>query len=190
MKGVKRLWVFAVLLLPVLVSGEEIGNYANCDVCNGAIHLTVSETIDLLGFEGTMMIRKIPGAEDRNIKIDLDGQLKNGTTNMPDDGYEIKIWGSEVFYIKDLRDQSTIQMITSRNQSSNSDDIQAYQPNIYLIGGHDHSIELTDSVDEAWKKMKKTRIYQWVGKADNKQEWLMNLRKKIFQAVELLTTTE
>jgi len=190
MKGIKGFCVAVlVVLLPVLVSSEEISNYAKCDVCDGAIHLTVQETVDLLGFEGVMAIRKMPVTETKSVSIDLDGQLKNGTTTT-DEGYEIKIWGSEVFYIKDLRDQSTIQMITTRKQASNFDDMQSYQPHIYLYGGHDHSIELSDTVDVAWKKMKQTRIYQWVGKSDNKGEWLINLQKKIFQAIELMATSE
>lgn len=188
MKRVKALvlWVLMGVVFPLGVSGEEIANYAGCEVCEGAIHLTIGETKDLMGFEGTMATLKILLPTDKIIKIDLDGKLENGTKETPDEGYEIRIWGDEIFFIQDLRDESVIQMITSRAQISTTGDTEGYQPHIYLDAGHDHGILLTDSVDVAWKKLKQTRIYEWVGKAENKKEWLPLLRKKIIFAMELM----
>lgn len=179
-----------MMLMPLMVSGEEIANYANCDVCEGAIHLTIAETKELLGFEGAVVTMKIPLPTDKKVKIDLDGRLKNGTKDTPDDGYEIKIWGSEIFFIQDLRDKSTIQMITSRAQLSDSGETKDYQPHIYLDAGHQYDIKLTDKVDAAWEKFKYTHIYQWVGKTENKKEWLLLLKGKIFQAMDLINKAE
>jgi len=178
--------VILMVLFPLFIQSEEIANYAGCDVCNGAIHLTMKETKDLLGLEGVIATLKLPLPNSKKVKIDLDGKLENGTKDSAYDGYEIEIWGSEIFFIKDLRDESVIQMLTSRGQLPSSDNMQSYKPHIFLDAGHTHGIDLKDSVDVAWKKMRHTNIYKWVGEAENKDEWLLLLREKIFQAMEIM----
>lgn len=181
-------WIKALFIVVCLISfcalsfAEENANYADCDVCHGAIYFPPIETKALLGIEGIRLAAEI--LEFKVIKIDLDGVLANGSKDTPDNGFEIQIWGREILYIKDLRDHSLILVVTS-GQGTSAADAQ-YTQRIYLESAGNDEIELTDSIDVAWIKMKHTNIYQWVGNTKNKDEWLALLKIKIFLAMEML----
>ncbi len=186
-----RIYIYTIILFTLFsltAYAEENSNYADCDVCHGSIHLTIPETRGLLGIKGANTIKKLPLPYKRQIKIDLDRILINGTKDTPNEGYEIMIWGSVNFIIKSLVDRSSIFMVTSRRQLSNYEESHdhVYQPHIYLSSGHDDEIALDDSIEIAWEKMKFSKIYQWVGKADTKEEWLNLLGGKILQSMELV----
>jgi len=185
MSYIKRFYLVVYLVFLCSSSfAEEVSNYADCDVCHGAIHFSAMEAKALLGIKGLMLSAHIP--QHTVVKIDLDGILKNGSKDTPDDGYEIQVWGQEIIYIKDLRDRSLIQVVTSSQSAAAIDSMAQYNPQIYLESSRDDEIELTDSIDIAWIKMKHSNIYQWVGDAKNKDEWLGHLRTKIFLAMEML----
>lgn len=178
--------VFFICMGTWAAQAEDIANYAGCDVCDGAIHLEGAQAKNVLALAGMLAIPRLPIPDYNTIKIDLDGKLPQGGADTPDQGYEIKIWGSRVLYIKDLRDNSFIQVVTSRGVYTGPETINQYQPHIFLSAGHEHTIDLKDSVDLAWQKLGHTNIYKWVGDEKDKKAWLVQLGKKIFWAMENL----
>jgi len=184
----KKIWI--LILIPLLIPGfliaETIGNYAGCKVCHGSIYYTAIESIEILGAKGYAYISELRGSNSKVKKIDLDGLLKSGSLKTPDQGYELRIWwGNEVFYIKDLIDGSLIEIYADHKTTLKADGYKTWQPKIYISSLKAEKIDLKDTMDIAWQKVKKSGIYFWVSDGNKKGEWKDQLSNKILQSFEL-----
>jgi len=181
--------LFLGVYLPLLAIAEDISNYSDCDVCHGAIHFGQKDTAGFL--DKNLYMEALKGiAKGKVLKIDLDGVLINGTADTPDEGYELKIWGKNVFFIQELRDKSLVQVVWLPGDTENGEQDEGYHLDIYMEPGHDLEIDLKDSVDEAWKKMRFTQIYRWVGKTSDKEKWKILLGEKILDAAKQLQSAQ
>jgi len=187
MKQLKIISIFllgASMMLGSLVYAEDIKNYSDCDVCPGAIHYGSEEAKKILGPAVFRLASRLK--EDKTIKIDMDGVLKNGSEKDPDAGYEIKIWGTDILFIKSIIDGSLIQIVTDKLNTGQAGSFDNWQPEIYLDSRPSQEIDLEDSVKVAWTKMKASNIYRWVAPGKYAINWPSMLKKKILEAMQLM----
>ena len=171
----KLVLVMCMILFSITGFCEDITNYAECDVCYGSIHLDPLETKKIFGQDGLRYLSDLP--DKSVVKIDLDGMMEPGNLSSADAEFELKIWVVEdLLFIKDIKDGSLIQM-TGTNSGS---------VHLYLESSKENEIELQDSVDDAWIKMKTSNIYSWIGLIENKQDWYEAFRKKILSVCQIL----
>ena len=186
MKQVKIISIFllgALVALGSLVYAEDIKNYSNCDVCPGAIHYGTEEARKIMGYTGFRLASKLK--KEKIVKIDMDGVLANGSEKDPDTGYEIKIWGTSILFIKDITDGSFIQIVSDHLNTSRTSSFNNWKPEIYLESSTLQKISLEDPLKVAWAKMKASNIYRWVAPGKD-IDWPSLLKKKIVEAMQLM----
>ena len=168
------------------LNAEDNKNYASCEVCRGGIHYGPEEAKEILDKECFDLFAQLKD-QSKTIKIDLDGVLKNGSREKPDTGYEIKVWGADPFYIKDLRDGSTILISSQVEDLSQAPTFDSWKPEIYLYASKSDGIDLKDPMDVAWEKMKTSAVYFWVVSKDENMEWNDSLKSRILKVLKLMT---
>jgi hypothetical protein len=175
------------LFLPIFsLYAEDNKNYANCDICHGGIHYGPEEAKEILGKECFDLIALLRD-QLKTVKIDLDGDLKNGSRETPDTGYEIKAWGADPFYIEDLRDGSIILISSQTADLGQASTFGSWWPEIYLYASESDEIDLKDSMDVAWEKMKSSAIYFWVMSENENMEWNGLLKARMLKVLKLIT---
>jgi hypothetical protein len=183
---------YAVLILMALfffaspLDAEDNKNYADCEVCHGGIHYGPEEAKEILGKE-CFDLFVLLADNQKTIKLDLDGVLKNGSGEKPDTGYELKIWGASPFFVKDLRDGSIILISNRVEDSSRALIFDNWKPEIYLYAAKSDNIDLEDSMDVAWEKMKTSAVYQWVISEGGGMEWEEVLKARMIKMLTLMT---
>ena len=187
----KRLTIISILLLGTLVAlgslvhAEDIKNYSDCDVCTGAIHYGTEEARKIMGHSGFRLASRLK--QEKVVRVDMDGVLVNGSEKDPDKGYEIKIWGTDILFIKNIVDGSLIQIVTDRLNAGRGKSFDNWKPEIYLESGSSQPISLEDPLETAWDKMKASGIYRWTATGKDKAVWSVLLKKKITEAMQLMT---
>ena len=178
--------ILATLLFSIsTLHAEDNKNYADCEVCRGGIHYGPEEAKEILG-QGCFDLFVQLTDQSKTVKLDLDGVLKNGSREKPDTGYEIKVWGADPFYIKDLRDGSMI-LISSRVEDFGlTPTFDNWKPEIYLYAAKSDGIDLKDPMDVAWEKMKTSAVYYWVVSKDENIEWEALLKDRILKMLTLM----
>jgi hypothetical protein len=186
----KQLTIISMFLLGTLgalgslVYAEDIKNYSDCDVCTGAIHYGTEETRKIMGYMGFQLASRLK--KEKVVRIDMDGVLINGSEKDPDTGYEIKIWGTDILFIKNITDGSLIQIVTDHLNTSRGSSFDDWKPEIYLESGSSQAISLEDSLEVAWSKMIASNIYRWVATGKDSVNWPELLKKKILEAMQLM----
>lgn len=176
----------AIVMTVSSLHAEDNKNYADCDVCRGGIHYGPDEAKVILEKECLDLFVLLEDAA-KTIKLDLDGVLKTGSKDTPDSGYEIKIWGVSPFFIKDLRDGSMILITNSVNDPARGPTMENWKPEIYLYASKSNEIDLKDSMDIAWEKIKSSGIYFWISSENEGNQWNASFKKKILETLKLMT---
>ena len=153
---------------------EDIKGYSDCNVCPGSIHYGPDEARALLGKDGLEALAKLP--ERDSISIGLDKPLS------------VRVHGNSlILYIQDFRDESYVQIVTDYFQARQKGTLQAWQPELYVQSGKADGIKRDDTVDEAWVKLNKSNIYQWVMDGTSTVAWDYALKKKLLQVLSMLS---
>ena len=63
----------------------------------------------------------------------------------------------------------------------------SWWPEIYLYAAKSDEIDLKDSMDVAWEKMKTSAVYYWVASKDENIEWEVLLKTRILKMLMLMT---
>ncbi len=177
-KGWVILFCWLLFTVDGQVHAQDIANYSDCDVCPGTIHYGPEEVEALIGKETLSMIGKIAYGEEGKIQkrvllIDLDGVRTHGDGKSDPAGYELKVQATRresldttVIYIWDLRDDSYIQLAGESTPNP-----PFWKADLYLQAGEDQKIELADSADIAWAKLKESHIHKWVMDGAKEPSW-------------------
>lgn len=176
----------ALIAAPRLAVGADIQNYSHCDVCPGNIHYGPQDAKNVLPAQVLSFSGRFSADTHRTIKIDLDGVLKNGGQNDTNPGYDIELsYYDHMLYITDLHDGSFVLLITDFALAPQS--AAFWHPEIYLFSGHDNPIKLTDSLPQAWERMKTSKIYRWIKGNGKDDQWTQAMGAKIVWALGLLS---
>jgi hypothetical protein len=168
-----------------LAYAENIKSYSDCDVCPGSIHYGPDEACKLLGEEGFGLITQLKQFD--RITVNLDEVLSSNQADNPDKAYAVMLHGdSLVIYLQDSIDKSSIQLVTGYFRARQTDSAAAWQPEIYVGSSKANPVELSDSVDAAWNKIRESNIYQWVMANGDDVRWTDALRNRLLQALKIL----
>ncbi len=183
--------IYGIVILSLLLTApgyaEDVKNYSNCDICPGTIHYGAVQARKIIGSEGLKLILKTDRSKRVIIKVDLDGELANGTADDNDTGYEIEISSFQnAVYLRSLFDGSYIQIVTYSLNAQRSGISPDWQPAIYLQSSQTDKIRLEDTVTAAWKKMKTSHIYDWVFSGQSHMDHLDLLGNKILYSLTLV----
>lgn len=191
----KAKWIVSILAAMILwgtvASAEDIKNDSGCDVCDGAIHYGPDETIKIFGDEIHQKINDMWWQGQKSVWIDLDGVFKNTETPGDESAFELKIYGSVLkVFIESLMDGSVMELVVNNVEEVEEDAPQnasiPWLPEIYLYAGHTEPIDLSDSLDVAWRKMKERHIYEWAGRGKDVRANPEELRKQIMVMLNTL----
>jgi hypothetical protein len=177
--------LIVTLLSVVPLHAEDNSNYADCDICHGGIHYGPKEAKEILGQECFDLLVQLTD-RSKTIKLDFDGVLENGSREDPDTEYELKVWGVDPFYIKDLRDGSIILISSQTKDLGQASTFNSWWPEIYLYAAKSDEIDLKDAMDVAWEKMEMSAVYHWVISEDESMEWEALLRGRIMKMLALM----
>ncbi|MBI5559632.1 MAG: hypothetical protein HY885_18570 [Deltaproteobacteria bacterium] len=176
------------IFAPGAILAEEIKNFSDCDTCQGGIHYGANEARKIVGAEGYQAIQVLRKSQKR-VKIDLDGAMALGSENDADTGYEITIWGFDPVFIKSLRDDSSIQLVTDAVRAQNPEQTVNWSPEVYLYAQEADEIHMKDSVSVGWEKMRASHIYQWIISGEEKPDDIKAcLHSKIIYALKGLSS--
>ena len=185
--------LFAILVFGAIAGAEDIKNDSGCDVCDGAIHFGPEETRKILGEGIHEKIKNMWWQGQKSVWVDLDGVLIN--TEAPDNEspFEIKIYGTMFrIFVKSLMDGSVMELVLDKVKEGEEDDknfasvLVTWDPEIFLYAGHDEPIDLTDSLDVAWKKITERHIFQWMSRGKDIRASPEEMRKQVWSALEVL----
>lgn len=181
----------AMMAWGTIAAAEDIANDSGCDVCAGAIHFGPEETRKIFGDEIREKINSFGWQGQKCVWVDLDGALKNTETPKDESLFEIKIYGTVLtVFIKSLIDGSVMELIVNNVEEVKDDApaemIIAWYPEIYLYAGDSQPINLTDSLDVAWSKLKERHVFQWAGRGKDVRVNPEELRKQIMTALKTL----
>jgi hypothetical protein len=172
-------------ILAVLAYAEDIKSYSDCDVCPSSIHYGPDEARKLLGEEGFSLIARLKQFE--RINVNVDEVLSSDQPGEPDKPYAIKLHGdSLIIYLQDSIDESYVQMVTDYLRVRQTGSRAGWQPEIYVGSSKANAVDLSDSVDVAWTKIKESNIYQWVIANDDNIPWTDALNKRLLEALKIL----
>ena len=196
MGKLKHIWTALVLtaVLTVPVVAEENKNDSGCDVCPGAVYFSPEESTEILGDEIRAWALEWWWQGQRSVWIDLDGVLKNAEAPENETHFELQIYGMpDRIFIKSLLDNSVLELVCYAIESKAAvaaGGSAAWSPEIYLFAGHDGQIDLEDSLDEAWRKIRETHIYQWVSRGKDLRETPGEMKARVFRAMQALAPIE
>ncbi|HNR14596.1 MAG TPA: hypothetical protein PKM59_14915 [Thermodesulfobacteriota bacterium] len=163
---------------------EDIKNYSDCEACPGNLHYGPDQARTILGQEGLLCIVRLKEFNRMSRSLPQTNPAAKNASAFA--GLSIELSGnSAVLFLKDTEDQSYIQIVTDYLQVHQMGTPGAWSPEIYLQSSRDNRIELTDSLDNAWNKLKQSNIYAWV-LAGGDVTWEKALKARVLEALDLL----
>lgn len=183
--------IFIIFFTSYTSSAENVSNYGNCKVCAGGIHYSSNDVREILGEKGFALVSRLGIFSGKKIRIDLDGALQPGSKDDNDMRYELEIFGSQNnLVVKDIRDESYIQLVTDYSAARTADNLNKWNPEIYVFSSVWDEINLSDPPPTAWKKVKKSNIHQWIisggASGGDERTWKLSLRKRLLYVLKLM----
>lgn len=190
-RNVLKSWVFVCLFSlinsPLYAATEKVKPLnPNCDVCPVVISYNHAETRNILGKTGKDKILKLRAIEEKTVKIDLDGLKKIGSENDSDYGYELLVFVYQhMIAINSIPDGSSIKLKTDFNDLIRHQNMDQWNPEIQLSPSNRYEIEKSDTLDAAWSKMKKSRMYDFINNSIDQEHWERNLGKFLMMILDV-----
>ncbi len=186
----RRIISYLLLALSLVLAGtcvyaEDIANYSDCDVCPGTIHYGPDDARRLLGQQGFDLITQLKQFD--RITINLDEVLPSSPPKGPAKPCAVKLHGNAlVIYLQDAIDESYVQIVTDYPRAQQTGSLVEWLPEIYMQSAKANSIELTDSLDLAWDKMRESNIYRWVMAVNEDARWTEAMMNRLVQVLKIL----
>lgn len=193
MKKIGFIFILAAMMAwGTFGAAEDIQNDSGCDVCDGAIHYGPDETREIFGDEIREKINEMRWQGQKNVWIDLDGVWKNTESPENESHFELKIYGTILkVFVKSLMDGSVVELVLNTVEETGDDTTaslsRTWNPEIYFYAGHAEPIDLSDSVDAAWKKIKERHVYQWIGRGKDLRAHPEEMRRQLMNALTALS---
>lgn len=171
-----------LLLLFVLpapqAQAEELGNYADCYVCDGAIYYPAHEAREFLGATVRTALTTAPALTSVK-KVLLTEELTPLPEGATTDHVEVTAT-RDMLVIAHRGDGSFIQIYLDPETFGNEN---AWAPRLYLQAAHDDGIDLSQPLTAGWAKLKQSSLWSWLTKGGPFEK---QLPKKVAAAIKAL----